>query len=195
MNLISLRSAPPEPDDDAADPAAIVAGLYAEHALGLTRLARVMLGDPDAAQDVVHDAFCGLVRRWRALNDPARAAAYLRSSVLNGCRDALRRQARRPADLPLRPELLGPDPLGPLSGGALSAGADAPLLALEDRRAVLAALRLPPDRQREALVLRYYLELPDAGVAQVMGIRESSVRSAAHRGLADLARLLSGEMS
>jgi len=189
MNLISLRSARPEAGD-AEDPSAIMADLYAEHALSMTRLARVMLGDQDAAQDVVHDAFCGLVRRWRTLNDPARAAAYLRASVLNGCRDALRKQARRPADVPLRPELLGADHLG-----ALSAGADVPLLALEDRRAVLAALRLLPGRQREVLVLRYYLELPDAEVARLMGIRESSVRSAAHRGLAGLARLLTGEMS
>ena len=90
----------------------------------------------------------------------------------------------------LRPELLGADSLG-----SLSAGADVPLLALEDRRAVLAALPLLPDRQREALVLRYYLELPDAEVARVMGIRESSVRSAAHRGLAGLGRQLTGEMS
>jgi RNA polymerase sigma factor (sigma-70 family) len=90
----------------------------------------------------------------------------------------------------LRPELLGDDPLG--TG---SAGADAPLLEIEDRRAVLAALRLLPDRQREALVLRYYLELPDADISRVMGIGESSVRSAAHRGLAGLARLLAGETS
>src|SRR5579859_7202052 len=117
MNLISLRPARPEADD-AEDPDSVVAGLYAEHALGLTRLARVMLGDQDAAQDVVHDAFCGLVRRWRTLNDSARAAAYLRASVLNGCRDALRQRARRPADLPLRPDLLGADRLGGLSAGA-----------------------------------------------------------------------------
>jgi RNA polymerase sigma factor (sigma-70 family) len=189
MNLISLRAARPEAGD-AEDPSAIVAGLYAEHALSMTRLARVMLGDQDAAQDVVHDAFCGLVRRWRTLNDPAQAAAYLRSSVLNGCRDALRRQARRPAEVPLRPELLGPGPLG-----AGSARADAPLLAREDRRAVLAALRLLPDRQREALVLRYYLELRDAEVSRLMGIRESSVRSTAHRALASLERLLTEERS
>jgi hypothetical protein len=102
---------------------------------------------------VVHDAFCGLCRRWSKLTDPARAAAYLRAAVLNGCRDA-------------------------------------PLLAREDRLAVLSAPRRLPGRQREVLVLRYYLELPDAEVSRVMGIGESSVRSAAHRGLAALARLL-----
>jgi RNA polymerase sigma factor (sigma-70 family) len=190
MNPISMRAAPPA-GAQSRDASAIAADLYAEHALALTRLARIMLGDQDAAQDVVHDAFCGLIRRWSRLTDPDRAAAYLRAAVLNGCRDALRRQARRPAAVPLRPDLLGDDPLGTGSAG----GADAPLLATEDRRAVLAALRLLPDRQREALVLRYYLELPDADISRVMGIGESSVRSAAHRGLAGLARLLAGETS
>ena len=86
-----------------------MAALYTEHALGLTRLAQVMLGDRAAAEDVVHDAFCGLCRRWDHLTDPWKASAYSRSSVLNGCRSALRRQARgggrawRPRARALRP--------------------------------------------------------------------------------------------
>ena len=69
------------------------------------------------------------------------------------------------------------------------------MLAREDRRAVLAALRLLPDRQREVLVLGLYLELRDAEVSRLMGIRESSVRSTAHRALASLERLLTEERS
>lgn len=155
-----------------------MSALYAEHALGLTRLAQVMLGDRAAAEDVVQDAFFGLCRRWDYLTDAGKAQAYLRSSVLNGCRNVLRRQARAP--------------VATLSTEALSA--DAPLLAREDREAVLAALRRLPDRQREALVLRYYLELSDAEIARVMGIGESTVRSTMHRGLAALERNL-GEPS
>lgn len=170
---------------DADDAASIVSALYAEHALGLTRLAQVMLGDRAAAEDVVHDAFCGLCRRWDHLTDPRKAPAYLRSSVLNGCRTVLRRRVRGAADLPLSGEAPSGDGLG----------ADAPLLASEDRRGVLEALRRLPDRQREALVLRYYLELPDAEIARTMGIGESTVRSAAHRGLTTLERLLTGESS
>src|ERR1700757_359918 len=71
-----------------------VTALYAEHALGLTRLAHVMLRDRPAAEDVVHDAFAGLYRNWRRLDDQARAQAYLRTSVLNGCRTVLRRAGR-----------------------------------------------------------------------------------------------------
>lgn len=175
---------------DADDVASIVSALYAEHALGLTRLAQVMLGDRAAAEDVVHDAFCGLCRRWGDLTDPRKAPAYLRSSVLNGCRSVLRRQARG-TPIPA----LSDEQLTDAEGSSTGGGADAPLLAREDRRAVLAALRRLPDRQREVLVLRYYLELPDAEIARTMGIGESTVRSAAHRGLTTLERLLTGESS
>jgi RNA polymerase sigma-70 factor (sigma-E family) len=179
MNLLSALGAR-DTGADADDAASIVSALYAEHALGLTRLAQVMLGDRAAAEDVVHDAFFGLCRRWGDLTDPRKAPAYLRSSVLNGCRTVLRRQARSAVDPTL---------------GEVALAADAPLLASEDRRAVLAALRRLPDRQREVLVLRYYLELPDAEIARTMGIGESTVRSAAHRGLTTLERLLKGESS
>ena len=184
MNLISALAAR-ETRADTGDAAAIVSALYAEHALGLTRLAQVMLGDRAAAEDVVHDAFCGLCRRWGDLTDHRKAQSYLRSSVLNGCRSALRRRARGAPIPALSAEALG--------GEGFSA--DVPLLASEDRRAVLAALRRLPDRQREVLVLRYYLELPDAEIARAMGIGESTVRSTAHRGLATLERLLTGESS
>jgi RNA polymerase sigma factor (sigma-70 family) len=71
-----------------------VTDLYEAHALSLARLALVMLGDAAAAEDVVQDAFLGLYRRWDRLADPAAAQSYLRTSVLNGCRTALRRRAR-----------------------------------------------------------------------------------------------------
>ena len=81
MNLLSARKQ--AVGDDAA---AAVSALYAQHALGLTRLAHVMLDDRAAAEDVVQDAFCGLYRHWSNLTDPAKAQAYLRSAVLNGSR-------------------------------------------------------------------------------------------------------------
>ena len=50
-----------------------VTALYQAHALGLIRLAVVMLGDRPAAEDVVQEAFCGLYRRWHALSDTEHA--------------------------------------------------------------------------------------------------------------------------
>ncbi len=71
-----------------------VTALYQAHAVGLIRLAIVMLGDRGAAEDVVQDAFFGLYRHWSRLTDPANALSYARSAVLNGCRNILRQRGR-----------------------------------------------------------------------------------------------------
>lgn len=156
--------------------------LYSEHALGLARLAVIMLGDPGTAEDVVQDAFLGLYRRWHTLKDHASAPAYLRSSVLNGCRTAARRRSRR--NLAEVHEAARP-------GTAESAEALA--LLSEEHREVLAAIRALPGRQREALVLRYYLDLTEADTAAAMGISVGTVKSATSRALAALARTLQEE--
>jgi RNA polymerase sigma-70 factor (sigma-E family) len=161
-----------------------VTELYEAHALSLARLALVMLGDAAAAEDVVQDAFLGLYRRWDRLADPAAAQSYLRTSVLNGCRTALRHRARH---------------------GVLSAGADAQAAVLtgpslesaeatvtrgEEHRAVLAAIRRLPARQREALVLRYYLDLTEEQTADAMQVSRGTVKSATSRAIAAVGRML-----
>ena len=161
-----------------------VTELYEAHALSLARLALVMLGDAAAAEDVVQDAFLGLYRRWDRLADPAAAQSYLRTSVLNGCRTALRRRAR---------------------DGVLSAGADAQAAVLtgpslesaeatvtrgEEHRAVLAAIRRLPARQREALVLRYYLDLTEDQTAEAMRVSRGTVKSATSRAVAAVGRMI-----
>src|SRR5881227_889884 len=70
-----------------------VTALYHGHALRLTRLAFLILGDRQSAEDVVQEAFCGLYRRWSHLADPGSAVHYVRSAVLNHCRSVLRRRA------------------------------------------------------------------------------------------------------
>ena len=79
--------------------------LYREHALGLTRLAFLMLGDRFAAEDVVQEAFCGLYRAWDRLPSHDNVLGYLRVSVLNGCRSVMRRARRapRPVAMPTQP--------------------------------------------------------------------------------------------
>jgi RNA polymerase sigma-70 factor (sigma-E family) len=164
-----------------------VTALYHAHALGLIRLAHIMLGDAAAAEDVVQDAFCGLYRHWSRLADQAKALPYVRSAVLNGCRSALRRR---------RPVLRLAGPAGP--GGrefaepaaAAVASAEAAVLSGERRREVMTALRALPERQREVLVLRFYLDLPDTDIARDMGISPGTVRSTAFRALAALGRSL-----
>ena len=145
------------------------------HATGLVRLAMLMLDDQSSAEDVVQHAFLGLYRRRGTLNNPDRAVAYARSSVLNGCRDALRGRARK-----IPAALLEPN----------AESAEARVLLGEEHRKVLAALRRLPSRQREAVVLRYCLNLPEHEVAEAMNLSRDTVKSASHRGLAALARIL-----
>ena len=131
---------------------AAIAELYEAHALGLTMLAHVMLGDKASAEDVVQDAFFGLYRNWAKLSDPAMALPYLRRSVLNGCKSVARWRGVRAGRALHQPA---------------SASAEAAVLAGEERQSVLPAIRRLPARQREVLILRFYLQEPDAEVARV----------------------------
>jgi RNA polymerase sigma-70 factor (sigma-E family) len=161
-----------------------VTALYQAHALGLIRLAVVMLGDRHAAEDVVQEAFCGLYRRWHTLSDTGKALSYVRSSVINGCRSVLRRRSRAPG------RVAGDG----LAGDQPVESAEATALVSEEHQEVLTAIRRLPDRQREALVLRFYLDLDEAGVAAAMQVSRGTVKSTTSRGLAALGRIL-GEQS
>jgi RNA polymerase sigma-70 factor (sigma-E family) len=161
-----------------------VADLYEAHALSLSRLALVMLGDAAAAEDVVQDAFLGLYRRWDRLADPAAAQSYLRTSVLNGCRTALRRRARHGV-LSARADAQA----AVLTGPSLEP-AEATVTRGEEHRAVLAAIRRLPARQREALVLRYYLDLTEDQTAEAMRVSRGTVKSATSRAVAAVGRMI-----
>ena len=159
--------------DDSAEVA--VSALYQASAVSLIRLAWIMLGDRPSAEDVVQEAFCDLYRRWDRLAEADSALYYVRSSVLNGCRSLLRRRAVRRRSVEYELPEISPE---------------AVVLSGEERVELIRALGRLPDRQREALVLRFYLDLSDEEIARVMGIRQSTVRSNAHRGLVALARVL-----
>lgn len=167
-----------EPDGTAmrAEEAAVAVGaLYQVMAVGLIRLAYVILGDRQAAEDVVQDAFCNLFRRWDHLSHVPSAEYYVRVAVLNACRSALRRREVR-SRLVLY-ELPAPSVEAAILGG-------------EERDDLIRAVDRLPRRQRETLILSYYLDLPDDEIATLMGVGTSSVRSARHRALETLARNL-----
>lgn len=172
-----------DPDSGVAggepDAGQAVTALYQAHALGLTRLAFLMLGDRQAAEDVVQDAFCGLYRAWDRMSDHTHALGYVRASVLNGSRSVLRR-TRRAAK--------------PLPAPAAVASAEVTALAGEERREMVAALRRLPPRQREALVLRYFADLPEQETARAMGVSRGTVKSTTARALAALGRMLQEEL-
>jgi RNA polymerase sigma-70 factor (sigma-E family) len=171
------------PSEPAADlDAGTLATLFREHHGELVRLAVLMVGDLPTAEDVVHDVYASLHKRWSQLAAPDAVLPYVRAAVLNGCRSVLRRRgiARRVAAVH-RDE-------------PRADSAESEAILSEDRREVLAALARLPRRRREVLVLRYYLGLSEAEIAAVLGVSPGTVKSTAARGLAALARDL-GEQS
>jgi RNA polymerase sigma-70 factor (sigma-E family) len=151
--------------------------LFREHHLELVRLALLMVGDRATAEDVVQDVFERLHRRWHRLREPANGLAYARSSVLNACRSVHRRSAVARKHVPR------------LAADSAAPGPD-DAAALADRSELGPALLALPRRQREVLVLRYYLDLDVAEIATTLRIAPSAVRSNSSRGLATLARAL-----
>jgi RNA polymerase sigma-70 factor (sigma-E family) len=161
------------PRRDSVPPGQLVDELYRGHALRLTRMALLLVGDRPSAEDVVQEAFIGLFRGLGRLSDPDRAVAYLRASVLNGCRSVLRSRKRA------RLRKVTHDPA--------VWSAEAAALDGEDRREVLQAIAVLPRRQREILVLRYFLDLTDNEIAADLGVSRGTVASTASRALASLA--------
>ncbi len=170
--MMASIASDPEP---VAAPAAVpdLAATYREHYRSLVRLASILLDDVGACEEVVQDAFVKVWQRGPALRTPDRLPAYLRSAVLNGARSRLRRRAVADRHLAVVPE-----PAPAAESTALAGDAD---------DAVLTALRALPDRQREVLALRYYLDLSEAEIATTLGISAGSVKTHASRGLATLA--------
>jgi RNA polymerase sigma-70 factor (sigma-E family) len=169
----------PEPGHEPAHGPADIADLFRTRHLELVRLAALLVGDRATAEDVVQDVFVKVCARWERLTETGVAVSYFRTAVINGCRSVHRRRgiARRFG--------LGAEP--PFEPSAESA-----VLLAEDRKQVLLALGHLPSRQREALVLRFYLRLSEAEIAESMGISRGTVKSTISRGLAALGGKLGG---
>ena len=158
-----------------ADADAAVEQLYAAHWRQLVRLSVLLVHDQAAAEDVVQDAFVAMHGRSR-LRDPDKALAYLRQAVVNRSRSALRH--RVVVERHARTSSAGDVTVdGPTVGGAR-------------RDAVREALRRLSERQREVLVLRYYLDWSEAQIADALGISRGAVKAHAHRGSSALRELL-----
>ena len=150
--------------------------LFATHHVALVKLA-TLLGADDA-EDVVSEAFYQLYRRWTKLRTAEAAAGYLRSTVVNLTRMRIRHLlvVRRHVERAVAP----PD----------VASSEQHLLLREDQRAVLDAVQSLPARQREALVLRFWVDLSEQQIAEAMGVSAGSVKTHVSRGMAALTRKL-----
>jgi RNA polymerase sigma-70 factor (sigma-E family) len=147
---------------------AALTGLYDAHYGVLVRVAVLLVRDQETAEDIVQDAFVDMCRRWPRLRDRERAAGYLRTSVVNRSRSVLRHRS-------VVSRTRAPHP-------GVAAGADEAVLVRDRRSGVLDALAALPRRQREVLVLRHYLELSEAEIAETLGISRGAVKSHASRG-------------
>jgi RNA polymerase sigma-70 factor (sigma-E family) len=171
-------------DDGQGADAVGLPDLFRRHQAELLRLAVLMVRDLPTAEDVVQDVFTRLHARGHQAGDLDEALTYLRAAVLNGCRTVLRRRAIG--------SRLGSTRDWPYSRSA-TRSAEQEAIRAEDRDEVLRALAALPARRREVLVLRYYLNLSEAEIAATLGISAGTVKSAAARGIAALARALKEE--
>jgi RNA polymerase sigma-70 factor (sigma-E family) len=156
-----------------------VTELYSVHYKALVRLATLLVRDTPTAEEVVQDAFVAMHDAWQRLRNAENALAYLRQAVVNRSRSVLRHRTvvdrnmqKPPPDMP---------------------SAEQGALILLERSAVVAALRGLPERQREAIVLRYYGDLSEAEIAAVMDISRGAVKSHTARGMASLRAALEKE--
>ncbi len=154
----------------ATDVDSLMVDLFEREGRSLVRLARLFVDDRNAAEDLVQEAFIRLARSANRIKDDAKAAAYLRSIVLNLARDHNRRGL-----VSLRHRL-------PLD--AERAQEEDELVLRDDQRQILDALRDLPHRQRDCLVLRYYQELGIDDIAATLAISRNSVKTHLRRGLA-----------
>src|ERR1700729_2905229 len=145
----------------AAEADLAITQMYHAEYRSLVRMAAMLVGDTGTAEEVVQDSFIAMHAAWRRLRDSDKALHYLRRSVVNRSRSVLRHRSvadrHQPAPKPDMPS------------------AEQGAMARIEHSAVISALRSLPLRQREALVLRYYLDLSEEQVALAMNISRGAV--------------------
>jgi RNA polymerase sigma-70 factor (sigma-E family) len=155
----------PEPVAGAPDRAGGVAELYREEYAPMVRLAHLITGSNEVAEDIVQESFVKMCRSWDRAAQPG---AYLRTVVVNECRTWHRRRRMERERMP-RPVQETVEP---------------------ESRELLDALAGLGVRQRTALVLRFYADLSEADVALALGCRAGTVKSLVHRGLRELEKVV-----
>jgi RNA polymerase sigma-70 factor (sigma-E family) len=140
--------------------------LYQLNAREGVRLAYLMTGDRELAEDISQEAFVRVAGRWQDLRNPDAFRAYLRRSIVNLSRSHFRRQrvARNYLKRQASPEI----------------SSDLP--DVERRDVLRTALQSLPHRQRAALVLRYYEDLSEQQTAEALGCSVGAVKSLVNRG-------------
>jgi len=153
--------------------------LYLRHAPGAVRLAYLLTGDHTLAEDLVQDAFVRVAGRLVHLRDAGAFDAYLKRTVVNLSRSHLRRRRIERQYLQREKSLAQ---RGPVSSGSL-----------EDRDRLWTAMSKLSDRQRAAIVLRFYEDLSEYRTAEILRCRPGTVKSLVARGLQTLRAEIRGD--
>ena len=148
----------------------------AAHVDGLLHTAYLIVRDEAEAQDLVQECLLKVARRWPRIRRMEQPLAYARRVLINLIVDGARGRARRRSELETAP------PANPITVD--------PSSAIDGRAELLEALGDLPERQQAVLVLRYFNDLTEAQVAEVLGCSPGTVKSSASRGLARLREAL-----
>ncbi|WP_308169831.1 SigE family RNA polymerase sigma factor [Acrocarpospora catenulata] len=151
---------------------------FERHHRELGRLAYLLTGDPDEADDLTADAFVAAWRRWDRVRNAASPLAYARGIVARLAGGRVRRLLRERRRVTA-------------AGAAAVEWADGP-----DVPAVLdvrAALRRLPPRKRACVVLRYAFDLSERETAEILGISVGTVKSQTSKAVVELERALGGQ--
>lgn len=156
-----------------------VTDLFDRHYMAMCRLAYVILGDAALAEEIVMEALLKTYSGWGRLREPHRADLYLRRAVINLCRSRIRRRvAERRAYARL----------------GLGATHQSESVGPETRDVILEAVRALPERQRVCVVLRYFEDLPEAEIADVLTCSIGTVKSQLHKARSNLERSLAPDL-
>lgn len=147
----------PVPAGVQSDADQAITAIYGTEYRSLVWLAAVLVGDVGIAEEVVQDSFVAMYGAWSRLRDRDKALAYLRQRVINRSRSALRQG-------------MVADPNASKSKPGIMPGAEQGAITRPECLAVISAMRTLSPRQREALMLRFYLDLSERQAASAMGI-------------------------
>ncbi len=150
--------------------------LYRAHAPGALRLAYLLTGEIESAHDLMQDAFVKMLARPHVLLRDEAFGAYLRVTIVNLSRSRWRRmrlEQRWARGLPQEPP--------PEADG------------YEQRDLLRRALQTLPERQRVAIVLRYFEDLTEQETADAMGTSVPAIKSLVQRGMETLRTHLKDE--
>jgi RNA polymerase sigma-70 factor (sigma-E family) len=150
--------------------------LYAAHARGVRRMAYLITGDTNVAEDLLQETFVRVGARFLTLRDPETAAGYLYRTVMNLARDHGRRLIRD-RELSRR----------------VAPASSVPPNDVETAEELWSALMKLPIRHRAVLFFRYYMDLSEAQTADVLGCSVSAVKSLNHRASESLRKQLQGD--